>query len=50
MQMLAANSQTKYGNPNGRVREKIEGTEGVCNLIERTTISTNKNLPRVPGD
>jgi hypothetical protein len=29
--------------PNGRVREKIEGAEDVCNHIGRTTISTHQN-------
>jgi hypothetical protein len=28
--------------PKGGVRERTEGVEGVCNLIGRTTISTNQ--------
>ena len=30
--------------PNGGVRERTEGAEGVCNPIEKTTISTNQTL------
>jgi len=29
--------------------EKTEGAEGVCNLIGRTTTSTNLTLPELPG-
>jgi hypothetical protein len=32
---------TEHGDHNGRVREKTEGAEGVCIIIQRTTISTN---------
>ena len=42
MWMLVANHQNEHGDLNGGVRERIEGAEGVCNLIERTTISTNQ--------
>jgi hypothetical protein len=40
--MLEANQWTEHGVPNGRVRERTEGAEGVCNPIGRTTISTNQ--------
>jgi hypothetical protein len=30
------------GFPNGGVKERTEGAEGVCNPIERTTASTNQ--------
>jgi hypothetical protein len=40
--MSAANHYTKCRIPNGGVRERTEGTEGVCNPIGRTTISTNQ--------
>jgi hypothetical protein len=40
--MLAANYRTEHWVPNGGVREKTERAEGVCNPIERTTISTNQ--------
>jgi hypothetical protein len=40
--MLAANHWTEHGDPNGGVRERTEGAEGVCNPIGRTTISTNQ--------
>jgi hypothetical protein len=32
-----------HSDPNGGIRERTEGAEGVCNPIERTTISTNIN-------
>jgi hypothetical protein len=41
MQILAANHHSEHGDPNGRVRQRTEGAEGVCNTIGRTTISTN---------
>jgi hypothetical protein len=42
MWVLAANNQTEHGDPNGVVRGRIEGTEGICNPIGRTTISTKE--------
>jgi hypothetical protein len=39
--MLTANHWTEHRDPNGGVRERTEGAEGVCNPIGRTTISTN---------
>jgi hypothetical protein len=39
--MLQANHWTEHGIPNGGVRERTEGVEGVCNPIGRTTVSTN---------
>jgi len=48
MMVLAANHQTEHhGDPNGRVRERTEGAEGVCNRIGRTAISTR--FPELPG-
>jgi hypothetical protein len=38
---LAANHWIEHGVPNGRVRARIEGAEGVCNPTGRTIISTN---------
>ena len=38
--MLAANHWTDHGVPSGGVRER---TEGICNPIGRTTISTNQS-------
>jgi hypothetical protein len=35
-------------DPNGELRAKTEGAEGVCNPIGRTTISTNQNPPFPP--
>jgi hypothetical protein len=35
--MLTAKHRTEYRDPNGRVRTKTEGAEGVCNPIGRTT-------------
>jgi len=34
MWMLAAKHWTEQGVPNGGVKERTEGAEGVCNLIE----------------
>ena len=36
-----ANYQTEPMDPNGRVRGRIEGAEGNCNPIGRTTVSSN---------
>jgi hypothetical protein len=47
--MLATNYWVEHGNINGRVRERTEGAEGVCNPIGRTTISTNQTLPELSG-
>jgi hypothetical protein len=41
--MLAANNCTDCEVPNGGVRERTEGAEGICNPIGRTKISTNQN-------
>jgi hypothetical protein len=41
-QMLIVNHWTKCGVPNGGVRERTEGAEGICNPIGRTTISNNQ--------
>ncbi|EDM02379.1 similar to LRRGT00152 (predicted) [Rattus norvegicus] len=49
MRMLAAKRWTEQGDPNGGVREKSEGAEGVCNTIRRTTVSTNQRPPELPG-
>jgi hypothetical protein len=43
--MLSANHRTEI--PNGGARERTQGAEGVCNPIERTTISTNQTLGEV---
>ena len=48
-QMFAANHWTECGVPNREVRERTEGVEGICNLIGRTTISTNQTPPELPG-
>jgi hypothetical protein len=50
MQMLAANHQTEHRGSNRGVTREIEGAEGVCNPIGRTTISTNQTTPpELPG-
>jgi hypothetical protein len=46
--MLAANHWTERGDPNGGVRGKTEGAEGVCNPKGRT-ILINQMLPEFPG-
>jgi hypothetical protein len=48
-QILTANHCSECRVPNGRVRERKEGAEGVCNPIDKATISTNQT-PRVPRD
>jgi len=47
--MLTANHWTEPEDPNGGVRERTEGAEGVCNPIGRTIISNNQ-IPRAPKD
>jgi len=49
MRMLAANRWTEHGDPNGGVRERTEGAEGVCNPIGGTTTLTNQTPPELPG-
>jgi hypothetical protein len=46
MWILATNHRTKCGDPNGGVRERTEGVEGLCNPIGRTIISIR--TPRAP--
>jgi hypothetical protein len=41
MQIPIANQWTESRDPYGRVRGRIEGAEGDCNLIGGTTVSTN---------
>jgi hypothetical protein len=45
MWILAANYWTEHRVPKGGVRERTEGPESVCNLIGKTTISTNETPP-----
>jgi hypothetical protein len=40
MQMYTAKHWSECGHPNGEVRARTVGAEGVFNLIGRTTIST----------
>jgi hypothetical protein len=44
MWMISANDWTKLRDPNGGVRERTEGAEGVCIRIGRTTVSTNQSF------
>jgi hypothetical protein len=46
-QQNAANHWTEHRVPNGAVREKTQGTEGVCNPTGRTTVSTNQTSPEL---
>jgi hypothetical protein len=46
---LAANHRTEHRVPNGGVRERTLGAEGICNPIGSTTISTNQTSPEQPG-
>jgi hypothetical protein len=45
IQMLEANHWTEHRDPSGGIKRRAEGVERVCNLIGRTTISTNQNPP-----
>jgi hypothetical protein len=47
--MFTDKHRTECGDPNGEDKAKTVGAEGVCNLIGRTTISTKKDLPTLPG-
>jgi len=49
MRMVTDNHWTEQGDPNGGVREKTEGAEGVYNAIGRTIISTNQTPPELPA-
>jgi hypothetical protein len=49
MEILVANHQNEHWGPNSGVRGRTEGAEGVCNLISRTTISTNQTPMRSHG-
>jgi hypothetical protein len=40
--VLEANHQTELRVPNGGVRERTEGAEGICDVIGKRTISTNQ--------
>ena len=42
MWMLAVNHQNELWDPNVEVRGRTEGAEEVCNIIGKTTISTNQ--------
>jgi len=49
--MLSAKHQTEPRDPDGGVRERTEGAEGVCNPTGRTITSTNQTPPsRAPRD
>jgi hypothetical protein len=51
MQILTADHWTESGEPNGGIRGRTEGAEAVCNLIRRTTTSTNQTPhPKLPGN
>jgi hypothetical protein len=49
--MLSANRWTEHRVPKGGVRERTEGSEGICSPIGRKTISkTNQIPPELPGN
>jgi hypothetical protein len=51
MGMLAAKYWTEHGDPNGGIRERTDGVEGVSSPIGKTIISTNQTQPpRAPRD
>jgi hypothetical protein len=47
--MLTANHWTEHNVPDGGIKERTEGDEGVCNPKGRTRIST-RETPRAPRD
>jgi hypothetical protein len=47
--MLSGNHWTEHRFPNGEARERNQETEGVCNPIRGTTISTNQTPLELPG-
>ena len=47
--VLAANHQTELRVPNGGVRERTEGAEGICDVIGKRTISTNQTPQNSQG-
>ena len=50
--MLTVSYWIDHRAPNGGVRERTEGAERACNLIDKTTVSTNSDpleLPSRPG-
>jgi hypothetical protein len=49
MQMYTAKHWTESRDPNGEAMVKTEGDEEVCNLVGRTTISTNQT-PKAPRE
>jgi hypothetical protein len=50
MWMCTAKDWTKIRDPNREVRARTIGVERLCNLIGKTTISTNKTTPPVPSE
>jgi hypothetical protein len=48
--LLTVNNCAEHKVPNGGVRERIEGAEGVYHPIGRTTTSTNQTPSRIPRD
>jgi hypothetical protein len=50
MRTLAVNHWTEQGDPNGGVRGRTEGAEGVCNPIGKTISTNHTHPPRAPRD
>ena len=48
MQILTGKHWTEVRDSYGRVRGRIEGAEGDCNPIGRTTVSTNPDPLELP--
>jgi hypothetical protein len=49
MWMYRAKHWTEHGDPNEKVRARTVGGEGICNLIGRTTISTDQTPTKLSG-
>jgi hypothetical protein len=46
--MYTAKYWTEHGESEGEIMARTVGVEGVCNLIGRTTISTNHSPTKLP--
>jgi hypothetical protein len=49
MWIYTAKHLIKYRDLNGEIRARTVGTEEVCSLIGKTTISTSQIPPKLPG-
>lgn len=48
MQIFTSNHGTEVRDHNRRAEERMEGTEGDCNIVGIKTVSTNLHLSEFP--